>query len=64
MPPLNEVGDEVPLLVRDKHPSPLVRLQSQRPQGEVLEEVISRVAALTHIAGLVGFPSSGYLVYL
>ena len=45
--PLNEVSDERPLLVRDQHPRPLVRLQSQRLQGEVLDEVIPRIVVVT-----------------
>ena len=46
--PLNEVGEESPLLVGNQHPSPLVRLQAQRLESEVLNEVKPGVAALSH----------------
>jgi len=42
---LDEVVDEVPLLVADDHPGPLVRLQPQGLQGELLEELHPRVAS-------------------
>ena len=37
--PFNEVVDEGPLFVTDHHPGPLVRLQPQGLQGELLQEV-------------------------
>ena len=37
--PFNEVVDKGPLFVTDHHPGPLVRLQPQGLQGELLQEV-------------------------
>ena len=52
---LDEVVDEVSLLVADDHPGPLVRLQPQGLQGELLKEFHPRIASFAqqlHFADL------------
>jgi len=49
----DEVVDEVSLLVTHDHPRPLVRLQSQRLEGELLQEVHPGISRLTQQLHLV-----------
>ena len=55
---LDKVVDEVPLLVTHDHPCPLVWLQPEGLEGELLKEVHPRIPRFTHKLHLVSGKST------